>query len=58
MIRIEGEAYSPALALDRARAVALGLMRVGASAGDLQMTLAPGATGDQARLILARSAAR
>ena len=58
VIRIEGEAYSPALALDRARAVALGLMRVGASAGDLQMTLAPGATGDQARLILAGPAAR
>jgi outer membrane protein OmpA-like peptidoglycan-associated protein len=58
VIRIEGEAYSPALALARARAVALGLMRIGASAGDLQMTLAPDATGDQARLILAGPAAR
>jgi hypothetical protein len=33
-------------------------MRIGASAGDLQMTLAPDATGDQARLILAGPAAR
>jgi hypothetical protein len=59
VIRIEGEAAgAPALALDRARAVALGLMRLGASARDLEMTLAPGASADQARLMLAGPAAR
>jgi hypothetical protein len=52
-IRIEGEADDPALALDRARAVGLALVRLGAPAGDLEMTLARKATGDQARLILA-----
>jgi len=58
VIRIEGEAAgAPALALDRARSVALGLMRLGASARDLQMTLAPGASADQARLVLAGPAA-
>ena len=59
MIRIEGEAAgAPALALDRARAVALGLMRLGASARDLEMALAPGASADQARLVLAGPAVR
>ncbi len=52
-IRVEGEADDPALALDRARAVGLALVRLGAPAGDLEMTLARKATGDQARLILA-----
>jgi len=53
MIRILGEARVPALALDRARAVGLALVRLGAGATDLEMTLAPDATGDQARLLLA-----
>lgn len=57
-IRIEGEAGAPALALDRAHAVALGLMRLGASARDLEMALAPAATGDQARVVLTGPAAR
>jgi hypothetical protein len=52
-IRIEGEADAPALALDRARAVGLALVRLGAAASDLEMTLARDASGDQARLILA-----
>jgi hypothetical protein len=58
VIRILGEAAAPALALDRARAVGLALVRLGAGAGDLEMTLAHGATGDQAQLLLARPDAR
>jgi hypothetical protein len=58
VIRIEGEAEAPALALDRAHAVALGLMRLGARARDLEMALAPAATGDQARVVLTGPAAR
>jgi hypothetical protein len=58
LIRIVGEADAPALALDRARAVAIALVRLGARAGDIKMTLAPGASGDQARLLLAPPAAR
>jgi hypothetical protein len=58
VIRIEGEAEAPALALDRAHAVALGLMRLGASARDLEMARAPAATGDQARVVLTGPAAR
>jgi hypothetical protein len=57
-IRIEGEAGAPALALDRAHAVALGLMRLGARARDLEMALAPDATGDQARVVLTGPATR
>ena len=57
-IRIEGEAEVPALALDRAHAVALGLMRLGAHARDLEMALAPEATGDQARVVVTGPAAR
>jgi hypothetical protein len=56
-IRIEGAAEAPALALDRAHAVALGLMRLGARARDLEMALAPDATGDQARVVLTGPAA-
>ncbi len=58
LIRIIGEAKAPALALDRARAVAIALVRLGARAGDLQITLASNATGDQAHLLLAPPAAR
>jgi hypothetical protein len=57
-IRIEGAAEAPALALDRAHAVALRLMRMGARARDLEMALAPDATGDQARVVLTAPAAR
>jgi hypothetical protein len=57
LIRIVGEADAPALALDRARAVAIALVRLGARAGDLKMTLAPDAAGNQARLLLAPPAA-
>jgi hypothetical protein len=58
LIRIVGEADAAALALDRARAVAIALVRLGARAGDLEMTLARHATGDQARLLLAAPAPR
>jgi hypothetical protein len=58
VIRILGEASVPALALDRARAVGIALVRLGAGASDLEMTLAPGASGDQARLLLAGPEAR
>jgi hypothetical protein len=58
VIRIEGAAEAPALALDRARAVALGLMRLGARARDLEMGLAPAMTGDRARVLLAGPVAR
>jgi hypothetical protein len=58
VIRILGEASVPALALDRARAVGLALVRLGAGAGDLEMSLAPGARGDQARLLLAGPGSR
>ncbi len=55
-IRIVGEGDGAALALDRARAVAIALVRLGARAGDLEMTHARTAGGDQARLLLARPA--
>jgi hypothetical protein len=58
VIRILGEAGVPALALDRARAVGLALVGLGARAGDLEMTLAPDARGDQARLLLAGPGSR
>ena len=58
VIRILGEAGLPALALDRARAVGLALVALGARAGDLEMTLAPDARGDQARLLLAGPGSR
>jgi hypothetical protein len=58
VIRIEGEALAPALALDRAHAVALGLMRLGARARDLELALAPAVAGDQARVVLTAPAAR
>ena len=58
LIRIVGEADAAALALDRARAVAIALVRLGARAGDLDMSLARHASGDQARLLLAAPAGR
>ena len=58
VIRILGEAGLPALALDRARAVGLALVGLGARASDLEMTLAPDARGDQARLLLAGPGSR
>jgi len=58
VIRILGEAGLPALALDRARAVGLALVALGARAGDLEMTLAQDARGDQAQLLLAGPGSR
>jgi hypothetical protein len=55
-IRIVGEADAATLALDRARAVAIALVRLGARAGDLSMSLAPHATGNEVRLLLAAPA--
>jgi hypothetical protein len=55
-IRIVGEADAATLALDRARAVAIALVRLGARAGDLSMSFAPHATGDEVRLLLAAPA--
>jgi hypothetical protein len=52
-IRIVGEAAAPALALDRARAVGLALVQGGVPADRLELTLAHGGSGDQARLFLA-----
>jgi len=58
VIRILGEAGLPALALDRARAVGLALVSLGARASDVEMTLAPNASADQARLLLAGPGSR
>jgi hypothetical protein len=58
LIRIVGEADAAALALDRARAVAIALVRLGARAGDLDLGLARHATGNQARLLLAPASGR
>lgn len=55
-IRVVGEAAAPALALDRALAVGLALVRRGVPANRLELTLAQGAAGDQARLSLVASA--
>jgi hypothetical protein len=52
-IRIVGEGAAPALALDRARAVGLALVQGGVAADRLELTLAQGGSGDQARLFLA-----
>jgi outer membrane protein OmpA-like peptidoglycan-associated protein len=52
-VKIVGEAAAPALALDRAKAVGLALVRGGLSADRLEMTLAHDAAGDRARLFLA-----
>ena len=52
-VKIVGEGAAPALALDRARAVGLALVRGGLSADRLEMTLAQDAAGDRARLFLA-----
>jgi outer membrane protein OmpA-like peptidoglycan-associated protein len=52
-IRIVGEAAAPGLALDRARAVGLALVQGGVAADRLELTLAHGGSGDQARLFLA-----
>jgi outer membrane protein OmpA-like peptidoglycan-associated protein len=52
-VKIVGEAEAPALALDRARAVGLALVQQGLPADRLEMTLAGGGAGDQARLFLA-----
>jgi hypothetical protein len=58
VIRILGEAEEPALALDRARAVGLALVGLGARASDLELTLSPDARADQARLLLAGPGSR
>jgi outer membrane protein OmpA-like peptidoglycan-associated protein len=55
-IRVVGEAAAPALALDRALAVGLALLQRGVPADRLELTLAQGAAGDQARLSLITSA--
>jgi hypothetical protein len=52
-IKIVGEAAAPGLALDRALAVGLALVQGGVSADRLELTLAHGGSGDQARLFLA-----
>ena len=52
-IKIVGEAAAPGLALDRALAVGLALVQNGVSADRLELTLAQGGSGDQARLFLA-----
>ena len=52
-IKIVGEADAPALALDRALAVGLALVQGGMPADRLELTLAHGGSGDQARLFLA-----
>ncbi len=52
-IRIVGEGSAPGLALDRARAVGLALVQGGVAADRLELTLAQGGSGDQARLFLA-----
>jgi hypothetical protein len=52
-IKIVGEAPAPGLALDRALAVGLALVQGGVSADRLELTLAHGGSGDQARLFLA-----
>ena len=52
-IRVVGEAAAPGLALDRARAVGLALVQGGVPADRLELTLAHGGSGDQARLFLA-----
>ena len=49
-IRVVGEADTPALALDRALAVGLALVRGGVPADRLELTLASDAAGDQVRL--------
>ena len=51
-IKIVGEAAAPGLALDRALAVGLALVQSGVSADRLELTLAHGGSGDQARLFL------
>jgi outer membrane protein OmpA-like peptidoglycan-associated protein len=55
-IEIVGEAPAPALALDRALAVGLALVQSGVPANRLELTLARGGSGDQARLFLAAPA--
>jgi outer membrane protein OmpA-like peptidoglycan-associated protein len=55
-IEIVGEAPAPALALDRALAVGLALVQSGVPADRLELTLARGGSGDQARLFLAAPA--
>jgi outer membrane protein OmpA-like peptidoglycan-associated protein len=52
-IKIVGEAAAPALALDRALAVGVALVQSGVPADRLELTLAHGGSGDQARLFLA-----
>jgi hypothetical protein len=49
-IKVVGEADAPALALDRALAVGLALVQGGIPADRLELTLARGGAGDQARL--------
>jgi hypothetical protein len=51
-IKIVGEGDAPALALDRALAVGLALVQGGVPADRLELTLAHGGSGDQARLFL------
>jgi hypothetical protein len=52
-IKIVGEGDAPALALDRALAVGLALVQGGVPADRLELTLAHGGSGNQARLFLA-----
>jgi outer membrane protein OmpA-like peptidoglycan-associated protein len=52
-ITVLGEGSPPALAIDRARAVGQALVRLGASAERLRITMATDGAGDRARLMLA-----
>ena len=55
-ITVLGEGSPPALAIDRARAVGQALVRLGASAERLRITMATDGAGDRARLRLAAPA--
>ena len=50
-ITVLGEGSPPALAIDRARAVGQALVRLGASADRLRISMATDGTGDRARLV-------
>jgi hypothetical protein len=52
-ITVLGEGSPPALAIDRARAVGQALVRLGASAERLRITMATDGAGDRARFMLA-----
>jgi outer membrane protein OmpA-like peptidoglycan-associated protein len=57
-ITVLGEGSPPSLAIDRARAVGQALVRLGASADRLRITMATNGAGDRARLVLAGSSGR